>query len=140
MTLRIGVLIGVLTIAAIAAAIAIGGWLGGDDDGPARPVEWYVERQLGPKEARLLAPIEYCITEEARFEEPIVDYEGDRAYVELRLAPEEEDEDPSGCFLDLPIFHTKLTLERNLDELALYDASTDPPEQRWPRKRPSPGE
>jgi hypothetical protein len=138
MATRTRVVIGVLTIVALAGVIAIGGWLGGDDDGPARPVEWYVERQIGPKEARLLAQIEYCVTEKTRFEEPIVDYEGDRAYVELRLAP--EDEDPSGCFLNLPILHTKLTLERNLDELTLYDASTDPPEQRWPRERPPPGE
>ena len=133
MALRPIVVIGILALVALAGAIAIGGWLGGDDDVPARPVEWYVERQLGPKEARLLAPIEYCVTEETRFEEPIVDYEGDRAYIELRLAP--EDEDPSGCFLNLPIFHTKLTLERNLDELTLFDSSTDPPEQRWPRRR-----
>jgi hypothetical protein len=138
MATRTRVVIGVLTIVVLAGVIAIGGRLGGDDDGPARPVEWYVERQIGPKEARLLAPIEYCVTEETRFEEPIVDYEGDRAYLELRLAP--EDEDPSGCFLNLPILHTKLTLERNLDELTLYDASTDPPEQRWPRERPWPNE
>jgi hypothetical protein len=138
MATRTRVAIGVLAIVALAGAILIGGWLGGNDDGPVRPVEWHVDRQLGPKEARLLAPIEYCISEETRFEEPIVDYEGDRAYVELRLAP--EDADPSGCFLNLPILNTKLTLERNLDELTLFDSSTDPPEQRWPRERPRPGE
>jgi len=27
-----------------------------------------------------------------------------------------------------------VTFERNLDELVLFDASADPPEQRWPRK------
>jgi hypothetical protein len=138
MAIRAMAAMGVLVIVALAGAFVIGGWLGSDENGPVRPVEWYVERQLGPKEARLLAPIEYCVTEETRFEEPIVDYEGDRAYVELRLAP--EDEDPSGCFLNLPIFHTKLILERNLDELTLFDSSTDPPERRWPRDRPWPGE
>lgn len=138
MATRTRVAIGVIAIVALAGAIVIGGWLGGDDDVPPRPVEWHVERQLGPKEARLMAPIEYCVSAEARFEEPIIDYEGDRAYIELRLAP--EDEEPGICFLNLQIFHTKLTLERDLDELTLYDASTDPPEQRWPWERPRPGE
>jgi hypothetical protein len=135
---RTRVAIGVLALVALAGAILIWHGLKSDDDGPVRPVEWKVERQIGPKSARLSAPIEYCVTKETRFEEPIVDYEGDNAYVELRLAP--EDEEPRGCFLNLPIFHTKLTLERNLDELTLFDSSTDPPERRWPRDRPWPGE
>jgi hypothetical protein len=34
----------------------------------------------------------------------------------------------------------KVTFERDLDELVLFDASTDPPERRWPRKQPWPQE
>ncbi|HEX6152609.1 MAG TPA: hypothetical protein VFZ19_03715 [Solirubrobacterales bacterium] len=135
MAIRAMAVIGVLAIVALAVAIVIGGWLGSDDGESVRPVEWSVERQLGPKQARLSAPIEYCIREEPRFEEPIVEYRGDAAYIELRLAPEEEHEGPSGCFLNLPILHPTISLERNLDELTLFDSSTDPPEQRWPRRR-----
>lgn len=141
MATRVSVAIGVLAILVLGGAIAIGGWVGsGDDNGPVRPVEWTVERQLGPTSARLIAPIEYCTWEEPRFEEPIVEYEGDRAYVELRLAPEEAEEDRNGCFLNLPILHPTIRLERNLDELIPFDSSTDPPEQRWPRERRRPGE
>jgi hypothetical protein len=135
MAIRTMAAIGVLAIVALAGVIVIGGWLGSDDDGSVRPVEWKVERQLGPKQVRLSAPIEYCIREAPRFEEPIVEYKGDAAYIELRLAPEEEHEGPSGCFLNLPILHPTIGLERNLDELTLFDSSTDPPEQRWPRRR-----
>lgn len=140
MATRTRVAIGILALVALAGAILI--WHGSrsDNDGPARPVEWKVERQIGPKSARLSAPIEYCVREELQFEEPIVEHRGDRAYIELRLVPEEEPEGPSGCFLNLPIAHPTITLERNLDELTLFDSSTDPPERRWPRDRPWPGE
>ncbi len=140
MALRVGVAIGVLAIVALAGAIVIGGWFGSDGDGSVRPVEWKVERQIGPKQARLSAPIEYCFWEEPRLEEPIIEYEGDRAYIELRLAPEEAEQDRNGCFLGLLILHKTISLERSLDELTLFDASTDPPERRWPRNRPWPGE
>jgi hypothetical protein len=139
MATRTRVAIGVLVIVALAGAILVWRGSGSDDGGSVRPVEWKVERQIGPRSARLSAPIEYCIREEPRFEEPIVEYEGDRAYIELRLVPEEEPKDPSGCFLNLPIAHPTITLERNLDELTLFDSSTDPPQRRWPRERPPPG-
>jgi len=139
MATRTRVAIGIVAILAIAGAILI--WQGfGSDDEPVWPVEWKVERQLGPKSARLSAPIEYCIREEPRFEEPIVEYEGDRAYIEMRLVPEKEPDGPSGCFLNLPILHPTITLERNLDELTLFDSSTDPPQRRWPRDHPWPNE
>lgn len=134
MSIRVRVAIGVLALVALVGAIVIGGWFGSDDE-PVRPVEWKVYRQLGPKTVRLSAPIEYCIREAPQFEEPIVEYRDDRAYIELRLAPEAEHEGPSGCFLDLPILRPTISLERNLDELTLFDSSTDPPEQRWPRPR-----
>ncbi len=123
----------------IAGAILI--WHGplSDEDASVWPVEWKVERQIDAKSARLSAPIEYCIRKPPRFEDPIVEYEGDRAYIEMRLVPEPEPEGPSGCFLNLTVLHPTITLERNLDELTLFDSSTDPPEQRWPRK-PWPGE
>lgn len=126
MAIRTRVTIGVLALVALAGAILIWHGLGSDDDGPVRPVEWKVERQIGRKSARLSAPIEYCIREEPQFEESIVEYKGDRAYIELRLVPEEEPEDPSGCFLNLPIAHPTVTLERNLDELTLFDSAPIP--------------
>ncbi|MDX6622742.1 MAG: hypothetical protein QOE75_674 [Solirubrobacterales bacterium] len=139
MSTRFRFAIGVLAIVVVAGAFLI--WQGSrSDEGRVWPVEWKVERQLGPKRVRLSVPIEYCIRKAPRFEEPIVEYEGGRAYIELRLVPEPEREGPSGCFLNLPIAHPTITLERNLDELALFDSSTDPPQRRWPRDHPWPNE
>jgi hypothetical protein len=133
MALRVRVAIGILALAALSGAIVIGGWFGSDDDGPARPVEWKVERQLGPKQARLSAPIEYCSAEPPRLERPIVEYSGNRAFIELRRTPEELKEGQNGCLLRLLVAYKTITLERNLNELTLFDSSTDPPERRWPR-------
>ena len=64
-------------------------------------------------------------------EQPIIEYDDDRVYIELRHTPED---DKSICLGTLLTLHKTITLERALDELVLFDASTDPPEQRWPRQ------
>lgn len=104
----------------------------GGDDGSKRAVEWTVERVTGPKTVRLVAVVEVCWYP-VRLEEPIVDYWGDRAYLELRHTPEKNEGEHGGCLLSLSILHRTVTFERNLDELTIFDSSTDPPERRWPR-------
>lgn len=118
---------------ALVGAIQLGvGCRGGDDNGSERTVEWGVDRAVGPKKVRLSAEIEYCSEVSPPFEKPIIEYIGDRAYIELRVAPEELEEGQSGCLLSLVVAYTTITLERDLNELVLLDASTDPPERRWP--------
>jgi len=104
---------------------------GGGDDGSDRAVNWTVDRVLGPKSARLRAVVETCWTR-VWLESPIIEYSGDRAYVELRHSPEKSDEDLDSCLLGLSIVHRRVSFERDLDELTLFDSSTDPPAQRWP--------
>ncbi len=68
-------------------------------------------------------------------EEPIIDYTGsNRVEIELRRTPEELEEGQNGCLLQLLVAFKKITFERDLDELVLFDASTAPPERRWPEK------
>lgn len=125
-----------LTRKAIALAIAMlvgmalfGVGCGSDDDGSERAVEWAAERAVGPKSIRLVATVEVCF-EPVQLEPPIIEHSSHRVYLELRHTPEEGEYD--GCLLSLSTLHRTVTFNRDLDELVLYDASTDPPEKRWP--------
>jgi hypothetical protein len=133
----------VLTIAVLSGAALLGvGCGGGGDDGPEHAVKWVIDRSgnrpTNAKQVRVLATLKSCGLEPPRLERPIIEYEDNRAYIELRQAPEDV-EDQKGCLLSLYTGVKMVTLERNLYKLILFDASTDPPEQRWPRKR-RPGE
>jgi len=140
MAFRIGKAIGALTIAALLAATPLGVGCGGGDDGSERAVEWGVDRPVGPKRVRLSVAIKSCAQPPPPFERPVVDYSGNRVFIELRTAPEQLSEEQNGCFLRLFVAYKTITLERDLDELVLFDASTDPPERRWPRQQHSPQE
>jgi hypothetical protein len=98
-------------------------------------VEWFVDRPVDLRSVRVVAPVEYCSADWPRLERPIIEYTGDRVDIELRHAPEEMEGEHNGCLLELVILRTTITFERELDELVLYDASTDPPEQCWPRQQ-----
>lgn len=136
MTFRIRKAIDALAIAVLVGAILLGvGCGGGDDSGSERAVKWWVEPPVGPSWVRARAVIEGCSPDPPLLEEPIIEYKGNQVYIELRQSPE----DGKGiCFLNLPIASKKITFERDLDELVIFDASTDPPEQRWPTERPLP--
>jgi hypothetical protein len=141
MPLQIRRAMGVLAIIALAGATLLGVGCGeGDDNGSERAVKWGVDRPVGPNWVRIRAVIEVCHLDPPLLEEPIIEYKGNRVYIELRRTPEELAEDVNGCLLSLLVPHTKVTFERDLDELVLFDASTDPPEQRWPTERPLPPE
>jgi hypothetical protein len=125
---------GVLVIAALlsAAPFAIG--CDGGDGGSKRAVKWTVERAINPKSVRLIAVVEVCIAP-VRLERPIIEYSGNRVDLELRRTQEEGEESHDGCFPTVSVLHKTVTFERDLSELLLFDASTDPPEQRWPRRQ-----
>jgi hypothetical protein len=125
--------IGTLAIAVLVGAILLGvGCGGGDDNGSERAVEWRVDRPVGPNWVRLSASIEVCHLDLPLLEEPIIEYNGNRVYIELRQTPEELSEGVNGCLLQLLGAFKKITFKRDLDELVLFDASTDPSEKRWP--------
>jgi len=112
------------------AVTPLGVGCGGDDDGSKRAVEWAAERAIGPKSIRLVAKVGVCL-EPVQLEQPIVEYEGHRVYIEFRHTPED---DKGLCLGKLLLLHKTVTFKQDTDELVLFDASTDPPEQRWPRK------
>ena len=133
--MRIRKAIGVLALTALVGAILLGvGCGGGDDSGSERAVKWGVDPPVGPNWVRIRAVIEVCSIDLPLLEEPIIEYEGNRVYIELRQPPEELAEDVNGCLLQLVGAFKKITFERDLDELVLFDSSTDPPERRWPTK------
>ncbi|HEX5712377.1 MAG TPA: hypothetical protein VFX85_03590 [Solirubrobacterales bacterium] len=107
---------------------------GSGEDGSERALEWSVDPPVDPNSnrVRLAATVEVCHVYVPLLEEPIVEYSGDRVYIELRQVPEELAEDTNGCVLGLLGAHKTIALERDLGELTLYDASTDPPKRRWP--------
>lgn len=121
---------GTLAIAGLLAAAPLGAGCG-DDDGSERAVEWSIDHVIGPKSIRLVATVEVCV-KPVQLEQPIVEYAGPRVYIELRHTPEEGEGEYGGCLLSLLTLHKTIILERDLDELVLFDASTAPPEQRWP--------
>ncbi len=130
--------IGALAIAVLVGATLLGAGCGGsDENGSERAVEWGLAPPVGPNWIRVSAVIEACIYDQPLLEAPIIEYEDDRVYIELRHTPED---DLGGCFLNLLVASKKITFERSLDELVIFDSSTDPPEQRWPTERPLPPE
>lgn len=133
MAFQIKKAMGILVSGVLLSATLLAGGCGGDDDSE-RAVNWGVERAISPTSARLAADVEVCL-EPVRLERPIIEYSGNRVYIELRHTPEEREGEHEGCFLSLWTLHWTVTFKRDLDELVLFDASTDPPEQRWPRRR-----
>lgn len=132
-TFWIRLAIGPLASAVLLGAILLGGGCGGGDDSSDRAAKWWVEPPVGPNWARIRAIIEGCSPDLPAFEEPIIEYKGNRVYIELRRTP---DDGKGLCFLNLPIASKKITFERDLDELILFDTSADPPEKRWPTENP----
>ena len=103
---------------------------GGGDARSAQAVEWGVSRQVGPRQINLVVEIESC-GPTPTIKRPVIEYSGKRVFIELLLAPQEEP-DQGGCLLQLLGIQKTITLKRDLDELVLFDSSTDPPERRWP--------
>jgi hypothetical protein len=125
-----------VTIMVLVAGVLLAAGCGNDDDGSERVVTWSVDRPVGQKWARLAASVSWCSAEPPRLEDPIIEYEGNRVEIELRRTPEKLQEGQNGCVLSLLVIHKKITFNRDLDELLLYDSSTDPPKKRWPLERP----
>ncbi len=108
-----------LLVVMLLSAILLGvGCGGGDDSGSDRAVEWGLAPPVGPNWIRVSAVIEACIYDQPLLEAPIIEYEDDRVYIELRHTPED---DLGGCFLNLLVASKKITFERDLDELVSYD-------------------
>jgi hypothetical protein len=133
MAFRIRKAIRALVVTVLLATTLAGVGCGGGGDGSERAVKWTVDRPVGANWVRLVATVEVCI-KPVQLEQPTIEYSGHRVYIELRHTPEEGEGEHGGCFLGLVPLHKTITFERDLDELVLFDSSTDPPEQRWPRE------
>jgi hypothetical protein len=129
---------GALLVVMLLSTTLLGVGCGGsDENGSERAVEWGLDLPVGPNWIRVSAAIEGCDRDPPLLEEPVIEYKANRVYIELRRTPEEGKD---LCFLNLVRGFKKITFERDLDELVLFDSSTDPPEQRWPTESPLPTE
>jgi hypothetical protein len=118
---------GAILLGLILSAVGCGG--GGDRS--ARAVKWEVSRQLGPRQVRLVATVGSCGGQLPTIEPPVIEYSGNKVFIELLLAPEEESGD-GDCLLELLGVPKVVRLKHDLDELVLLDSSARPPEPRWP--------
>jgi len=107
---------------------------GGEDDRSAQAIEWEVFRPTSSRQVDLVAAVNYCDGDpKPTLQRPVIEYSGKRVFIELLLEPQ-GDSDDGGCLPMLLGVHKTIVLKQDLDELVLFDSSTDPPKQRWPRK------
>jgi hypothetical protein len=104
----------------------------GSGDDPSA-LQWSFFKQLGPRTAKLVGGVGYCVGEpKPHIEKVIRSYSGSRVFLTLILSQERPE--PEECRgVDLGIFKT-VSFQRNLEQLVLLDSSTDPPSRRWPVK------
>jgi len=102
----------------------------GDGNGSTE-LEWAFFRQLGPHQAKLAGEVGYCVGEpKPRIEKVVRNYSGNRVFLTLILGPERPE--PEECRgIGLSVFKT-VSFQRNIGQLVLLDASTNPPSRRWP--------
>jgi hypothetical protein len=113
---------------ALVLCLVAAGCGGRDDEGALR---WSVFKQLGPHKAILAGEVGYCVGEpKPRVEKVVRSYSGRRVLLTLFLGRRQPK--PQDCRgVGLAVFKT-VSFRRNLAQLELLDASTDPPERRWP--------
>ena len=99
----------------------------------AEAVEWKVARQLTSRKVKLVASVKYCGGERYPALKPSsIRYNNNKVLIKMVLSPQPEADSEGGCLLQLLGITKTITLKRNLENLVLFDASTDPPERRWP--------
>lgn len=114
----------------IAASIVLAGCGSGDDAGT---LEWSFFKRLGPNKASLAGEVDYCVGEpKPRVVKVIRRYSGNRVFLTLFLSQERPE--PKECRGVILFVFKTVTFKRNLEQLELFDSSTDPPSRRWPVK------
>jgi hypothetical protein len=98
-----------------------------------RPVQWAVASILSPRIIKLGASVQYCVgTPKPRLNGFRV-MEGPRKiYVTALLAVQPQHASLEVCYDKILFVYRRLQLAEKLGHRQLYDASTSPPEQRWP--------
>lgn len=116
------------------AVVIVAFGCGGKSDHSAQAVEWEVFRPTGPRQVDLVVAVDHCDGDpKPTIQRPVVEYSGKRVFIELVLKSQGESEDGK-CLPMLLGVHKTVVVKHDLDELVLFDSSTDPPELRWPRK------
>lgn len=129
----------VLALAPAVLSVAACGSSSPDDGRTAglRPMSWGAVEMTGPREMKIGGEADYCWGDpkKPKVERARTRYRGEAAYITAEATPpSEESVDGDKCsYVGLPVFKV-VTLRRNLRGIVLYDASTTPPEVRWPEQ------
>lgn len=122
-----------IAVVAVVASTGCGVFATGSDEEQA--IEWSIWAVTGKREVRIVGQEGYCEGRpKPRITDVITQYEGERVYMTamLREPPESSAEKDELCLgVELAIYKT-VKLDRPVKDSVLYDASLDPPEQRWP--------
>lgn len=105
---------------------------GGDSQGRSpESVEWQVARIIGPRQAELVATLDYCIGDpKPKIERARVRYSDRRILIELFVVQEPRSD---GVCHDVSLgIYKRIKFRLRLDDVELFDSSAGPPERRWP--------
>ncbi len=121
-----------LLLAAIVATLTSGCGFGDDDGGE----QWSVANVIGDRTVRIISVVGHCAGRpEPKLRVEQIEYRGNGAYILAQLDKTVKPGDENKLCSGLELFvYKKVRLKRDIDQLVLYDASLDPPEQRWPIK------
>lgn len=110
----------------------------GSEDASSRDpevIDWRVADIVDADTVRIVGEVGHCVGQpEPTIGTPEIAYDGRRVYITATVdassdAALGEDEVCAGVEL---VVYRRLDLRRDLSELKLFDAGSDPPEQRWP--------
>jgi len=86
---------------------------------------------LGPRKARLASEVDYCVGEPKPYIARVERRHSDNQ-VFLTLILDEQPLEPEECRGMILAVYKNVIFQQDLAQLELYDASTDPPERKWP--------
>jgi hypothetical protein len=105
----------------------------GSDNSAEPSVEWGVFKQVGPQAVKLVGEVDYCLGAPVpKISRATIDYSGHRVGIELFLAKPRDAYTLAACRGVVQAVYKTIKLKRSLAAVELFDASTDPPERRWP--------
>lgn len=118
-------------VLSLASAVVLMGC--GSGDRADRSIEWGVFKQIGRRTVKLVAEVDYCIgAPMPKISRATTVYSGHRVLVELFLAAPPDAYKTASCRGVVRAVYKSIKLKSDLAAVELFDASTNPPERRWP--------
>lgn len=97
--------------------------------------DWIVQSVTQPRTLKVGTEVDYCVGDpKPRIGRPKVKYQGDDVFITVTLEkPPARLAKPNDICAGIELFVGRtITLNRNLDDVEVFDGGLDPPQQRWP--------